>query len=70
MDAVRRAGCTWRHRAVRIRPHDGGLDVTTRTAPADYAIRTVSRWAVDAEDPGLGLSWGEHAAWSLAAGGR
>lgn len=33
----------------------GGLDVTTRTAPAgaDYAMRTVSRWVADAEDPGL-----------------
>lgn len=42
MDEVRRAGCTWGHRAVRIRPHDGGLDVTTRTAPRHFAEQVES----------------------------
>ncbi|WP_371572481.1 glycoside hydrolase family 2 TIM barrel-domain containing protein [Streptomyces sp. NBC_01314] len=43
------------HRTVRVQPHDGGLAVTIRTAPAgaDHAMRTVFRWAADAEDPGL-----------------
>jgi len=42
------------HRVLAVQPHDGGLDVTTRTAPAgaDYAMHTVFRWSVDADDPG------------------
>ncbi|MEV8546806.1 glycoside hydrolase family 2 TIM barrel-domain containing protein [Streptomyces sp. NPDC051572] len=55
-EAWRKAGLDrLEHRLVGLRPHDGGLEVVTRTAPAgaDFAMRTVFRWAADAEDPGL-----------------
>ncbi|MDX6313977.1 MAG: beta-galactosidase [Streptomyces sp.] len=42
------------HRVLEVRPHDGGLEVTTRTAPAgaDFAMRSTFRWSADADDPG------------------
>jgi beta-galactosidase len=53
------------HRVVGVRPHDGGLQVTTRTAPAgaDFAMRTVFRWSADAGQLWLSLTTEPVGAW-------
>jgi beta-galactosidase len=54
-EAWRKAGLDrLEHRVLGVRPHDTGLEVLTRTAPAgaDFAMRTEYRWETDAEDPG------------------
>jgi beta-galactosidase len=54
-EAWRKAGLDrLEHRVIGFRPHDAGLEVVTRTAPAgaDFAMRTEYRWETDEEDPG------------------
>ncbi|MGW3409700.1 glycoside hydrolase family 2 TIM barrel-domain containing protein [Streptomyces sp. NPDC000888] len=56
-EAWRKAGLDrLEHRVVSVRPHGGGLEVTTRTAPAgaDFAMRTVFRWEAYSDSTAAG----------------